>query len=286
MYNTFIIQESVSDNQLKYIEKTPLGTIRFKTVLQEADRPNRNKRVYSKEILEQALQDPYVQERLRTNSWYGEAGHPLDTSLTRQTNIMHDNIAFLIKRFWWEGNLLMGECETANTARGRDMAGLIEQNSRIGISLRAQGSLMPQTDMSGISRVAPNLKIITFDWVINPSHDQAFITSLCNETKMSMFQTTTPTENHLKEAVSLCESGNFIQIESTEIINENYVAGYRKSLCDRKEIYVKQENDVLLTESIHDGLAEVRNGNVIKTVVLDDFLTKDLRNNILKLGGK
>ena len=180
----------------------------------------------------------------------------------------------------------MGECETANTARGRDMAGLIEQNSRVSFSLRAQGSLMPQTDMSGISRVAPNLKVITFDWVINPSHDQAFITSLCNETKTSMFKTTAPTEVHIKEAMTLCESGQFIKIDSTEIITENYVPGYRKSLCSRNEIYIHQENDVLLQESVKDGLAEVQNGNVIKKVVLEDYLAQDIRKNILNLGGK
>lgn len=286
MNNTFIIHESSHDSNLQYIEKTPLGTIRFKAVLQEADRPNRNKRIYSKEVLEQALADPYVQERIRTNTWYGEAGHPLDTSLARQTNIMHDNIAFMIKRFWWEGNLLMGECETANTARGRDMAGLIEQNSRVSFSARAQGSLLPQTDMTGISRVAPNLKLITYDWVINPSHDQAFITSLCNETKESMFKTTNVTAAELKEAVALCESGNFIAVDTQEVITENYVPGYRKSLRSRNEIYKLQENDILLTESIKDGVADVQNGNVMKKVVLEDYLTQDLRKNILNLGGK
>jgi hypothetical protein len=286
MYNTFIIHESIQDSNLQYIEKTPLGTIRFKAVLQEADRPNRNKRIYSKEVLEQALADPYIQERIRTNSWYGEAGHPLDTSLARQTNIMHDNIAFLIKRFWWEGNLLMGECETANTARGKDMAGLIEQNSKIAISCRAQGALSPQTDMSGYSKVAPNLKIITYDWVINPSHDRAFITSLCNETKMSMFKTANPSEAHLREAMALCESGNFIAVDETEIITENYVPGYKKSLCSRNEIYVKQDGDVLLQESLSNGIVDVQNGNVIKKVVLNDYLEQDLRKNILNIGGK
>ena len=34
------------------------------------------------------------------------------------------NVAFIIKEIWWEGDLLKGRCETANTAVGRDMKGL------------------------------------------------------------------------------------------------------------------------------------------------------------------
>ena len=284
MYNTFIIQESLMDSNLRNIEKTPLGTIKFVAVLQEANRPNRNHRIYPKETLVRALADPYVQERLRTNSWYGEAGHPLDTSLARQTNIMHDNIAFLIHKVWWEGNLLMGECETANTSRGKDMAGLIEQNSRVAFSLRAQGSLNEPDSMSGIRTVAPNLKIITFDWVINPSHDVAFITSLCNETKESMFNSAKPTAAHISEACALCESGQMFAVEENiEPIVENYIPGYRKSVRAANEIYVREDNDTLLVESIKNDCAEVQNGNVTKKVVLEDFLTQDIRSSICQL---
>lgn len=51
--------------------------VTINTTLQSADDKNRNKRVYGKRVLQNGLNAPYVQERLRTKSWYGEAGKGL-----------------------------------------------------------------------------------------------------------------------------------------------------------------------------------------------------------------
>ena len=276
----FIILESALYNDLKEVQKTPLGTICFVAILQEANRQNRNKRIYPKEVIDEAIHSPYIQERLATKTLYGEAGHPLDTSVQRQTTIVQTNSAFMIKKMWWEGDLLYGLCETLNTTLGRDMAGLIEQGSRVAFSLRAQGNVS-RDPISGAAVVQPGMQMITFDWVVNPSHDKAFIQSAAPETKTSLFGSERVSEEAIKEACMLCESGNLVEIEDdeVEIINENYVPGFNKKIRARNEIYILQEGDTL--QKADGQFGEVVNKNVHKRVVLEDFFRQDLRKNLL-----
>lgn len=98
MYN-FLIQESAISVQPE-VSRTNKDTVEFIAVMQEADRPNRNGRIYYKSVLESALASPYVQERLRTRSFFGEAGHPSDNSVQRQMTIDQRNIAFIVEEFW------------------------------------------------------------------------------------------------------------------------------------------------------------------------------------------
>lgn len=47
-------------------------SITFEAILQEADMPNRNKRIYGKDVLVEALKAPTVQEKLSHKTFYGE----------------------------------------------------------------------------------------------------------------------------------------------------------------------------------------------------------------------
>jgi hypothetical protein len=139
------------------------GSITISTSLQDADTVNRNKRVYSKQVLSNGLQSDYVQERLRTKTWYGEAGHPLKPDLQRQLYIDQSNISHIVTKVWWEGNVLKGHVESANTARGNDFKGLIEQGSKVGFSLRAVG---PVVEKKGdITYVKDPLTMYCYDWM-------------------------------------------------------------------------------------------------------------------------
>lgn len=137
--------------------------VTINTTLQSADTKNRNKRIYSRRVLENGLNAPYVQERLKTKSWYGEAGHPLDPDVKRQLYIDQGNISHIINKVWWEGNLLKGEVSAANTARGADFDGLIRQGSEVAFSLRAVGPVVEQR--GDTTYVKDPLTIFTYDWV-------------------------------------------------------------------------------------------------------------------------
>lgn len=160
----YLICESMEFQQPEIVGKdNKTGRVVIQVTLQDADVRNRNKRIYSKKVLENGLANPYVQERLATKTWYGEAGHPLKPDVQRQVYTDQSNISHIVTKVWWEGNKLKGLVEAANTARGRDFEGLILQGSKVAFSLRAIG---PVTEVKGdTTYVKDPLTMYCFDWM-------------------------------------------------------------------------------------------------------------------------
>ena len=102
--------------------------IRFNAVLQEGDELNRNGRRYPTKILTEGLQDAYIKERIATDGWFGECGHPITADPRRLSHIDHTKLSHLIKKGWMEGSKVMGLIETAVTPAGTDMKNLIQYN--------------------------------------------------------------------------------------------------------------------------------------------------------------
>lgn len=256
------------------------NTTEFIATMQEADAPNRNGRVYPKKVLETALASPYVQERLRTNSFIGEANHPLDTSVQRQMSIDLRNAAFIIKEFWWEGNLLKARCETANTSVGNDMKGLIEQGVQVAFSLRAQGNVHTNP-VTGLVEVESPLQICTYDWVLCPSHSKAFMEKICEATSLAMFGVgRSKLENRI-----LCESeevfmnGSMIDTSAPVEVSElDYTANYTPKFKKAEDMYVPEDGDEVTSIGVNETL--IRNENTIKKVLTEDFLVKDFRKRL------
>lgn len=92
-----------------------------------------------------------------------EAGHPLSEDIKRQSYIDQSNISHIITSLKWDGNLLKGIVETAQTSTGKDFAGLIRQGSKVSFSLRALGNTIKQE--GPYNRVYGPLMIICYDWV-------------------------------------------------------------------------------------------------------------------------
>ena len=275
--NNFLINESAI-SAAPTISKVNANTLEFIAVLQEADRPNRNGRMYPKTVLEQALNAPYIQERLKTKSMYIECGHPSDTSVQRQMTIDQRNIAAIIKEFWWEGNLLKAKIETANTAIGKDFKGLIEQGSRVAFSLRAQGNVH-RDERLGLTIVEAPIQIATYDWVVNPSHDKAFLESICEETQFAFFGN--QMQLSLAESAQLFEEGSLIALnEVAERKVIDYAKHYGKKIKALSETYIYNPEDQL---KVDGNFAILENGTVTKKVMLEDYLLKDIRRKISNL---
>jgi len=276
--NNFLITESALVSTPQIYKKNP-NTVQFIAVMQEANKPNRNNRIYFKETLEQALKSPYVQERLATKSMFGEAGHPADGSVQRQMTIDQRNIAFIIEEFWWEGDLLKAKVETADTVAGRDMKGLIEQGSRVAFSLRAQGNVHYDTRM-GATIVESPIQIATYDWVVNPSHEKAFLESICEGTISTLFRGKNR-QLALTESAQLFEQGSLVEIGVTQekqVID--YAKHFPKKIKTLSEAYIYNENDKL---TVDGRFAILENDNTTKKVVLEDYILKDIRHRITKL---
>lgn len=169
------VESGPIENAMRNIEQIGPSKARLITVLQEANKPNRNGRVYERKVIEKALQSSFIKEKIATNSWAGELNHPPNPTMQRQLSIDMSNISHFIKRYWWDAkdpNLLMGEVVTAGTTVGRDFAGMIiEDGMQCSFSMRGGGDVYRK---GGMDYVKDPLKLIGYDAVHFPSHAKAY----------------------------------------------------------------------------------------------------------------
>ncbi|QDJ97775.1 hypothetical protein PALS2_150 [Staphylococcus phage PALS_2] len=174
----YLINESNTTSQPEVVQDNN-KSVRFIAELQEADRQNRNGRVYRKDVIQSGLDSPVIQEKLARRTFYGESGHPLSDEPKRQMYIDQRNISHIVTRTWWNGNKLMGEVETAQTAAGKDMKGLIGQKSDVSFSMRGFSKI--NRTPSGEVEVTKPLRLICYDWVVIPSHQDSYIQNIISE---------------------------------------------------------------------------------------------------------
>lgn len=212
-----LLTESVTLSSDPKIMKDTGHSVIFQAQLQTADTPNRNGRIYPKETLEAALAAPNVKEKIEHKAFYGEAGHPQGTERSRQLYIDQRNISHIVLNHWWEGNRLMGEVETAATAAGRDMMGLIKQGSEVAFSMRGLSSGMKQDGR--YQRVVAPLIIGSYDWVIFPSHYGSYMTH--NDKHDKVFKPTMESAN-LTEAeksdIKVLNEGTIVTLSTDDIL--------------------------------------------------------------------
>jgi len=132
--------------------------------LQEADRQNGNGREYPVDILRREI-DKY-QGTVNDRRAMGELDHP-DSSVVNLQNVSH-----LVTEIWWDGNSVMGKIEILPTPAGDILKSLVGAGVKMGISSRALGSVKNQ---QGRTIVEPDLQLICFDMVSEPSTPDAFM---------------------------------------------------------------------------------------------------------------
>lgn len=149
--------------------------------LQEAEEENRNGRCYLTEDLTREQQCRRTKELLEAGYMLGEAGHPTDTSIIRQQTIAPDNTAVRYLKFWMEGPKWMAHYQGTYNALGEAVDKDLRHGFKPAFSMRALGSL---ENING-RNVVRDLKYITHDFVIFPSHPGAYTTGLVTESATS-----------------------------------------------------------------------------------------------------
>ena len=142
---------------------------------------NRNERIYDgQNVWDCICRDDAIQSRLRDNSWFGEQDHPFqmttDAPLTpkRLQTIYLPNRSHKIMNPRLDGNLLHAHIQTSSgTEAGVGMAKDIIQGMVPDFSCRSVAGLY---NIGGQPKVIVK-KVITYDWVLYPSHKEAHITS-------------------------------------------------------------------------------------------------------------
>ena len=139
--NLKILNESVVNGRKKYS---------FRTILQEANIKNQNKRVYSEAICESIVNK--LEPKVSNSSLLMEIDHPLfvsdnkDVLQRRATIVEINNCGAKVDKLYIKNNQILGEITTLSTFKGPDVAGLINDGVNFGFSLRALGSVEQLTD--------------------------------------------------------------------------------------------------------------------------------------------
>lgn len=139
-------------------------------VLQEVDERNRNGRWYDKRELFPEIKASRTTELLAAGNLRSESGHPLSKDIARQQTIVKSNCSAIILKLWTEGNYIKALVRGTNNKLGQEFDEDLSDGISPSWSLRALGSV--ETTKRGAE--VKNIRVITWDEVIYPSHPRAY----------------------------------------------------------------------------------------------------------------
>lgn len=263
---SMLVMESHTDPEkpkdLKVRKDNGLFFVEFDSTFQYVKRRNRNNRIYVDQ-LKQDIHAPHLQELRSKKSWFGEAGHPHGTDMNRIMTIDPTMISHHIPEITSTGDRIHGRVATLdNGGYGTQMTRLILQGMEPAFSLRALTKLTKRPD--GTSIAEGRTHVICYDWVILPSHKEAY-----RDTSSQIVQVRKDVEasgNILKESfVPVTESmiRDFISMESA---NVNLISNLYEVTKESMELTPDMRNVIL------------REGAQTFYVKVEDKIQQDIRN--------
>jgi hypothetical protein len=156
-----VCQDLLTEAEKRFVKE---GGMILTGKLQEADRPNGNKRKYPMGVMEREVGK--YKQIVDDNRALGELDHP-DSSIVNLANVSH-----MVVDIWMEGPKVMGKCKVLDTPAGQILRSLVDAGVKIGISSRGMGSV---SERMGETIVEDDFQLICFDIVSEPSTPNAFI---------------------------------------------------------------------------------------------------------------
>lgn len=209
-----ICESSMGPAETKITPKTINGKVVADVVLQTANEKNRNGRFYAKEELFPQLTAPRTIELLESGTLRAECGHPLSKDLQRQSTIDDTKTCARFLKLWTEGFDVRAHVVGTNNMLGHAFDLDLKEGCKPAWSLRALGSV--ETTPRGAE--VRNLRLITWDNVIYPSHPGAYTIGLVAEsTEVEQPKT------HLQDIVDkggILESGDLLA-DDNDIFEEH-----------------------------------------------------------------
>ena len=265
----YIISESTIEAHKPEILRQPKKNEMVKIIanLQDIDVWNRNNRKYLGEPLIKGLNAPHITELIKANSFVGEAGHPVNPTMQRQTGIDNNNVSHRINKWWRQGNVIKGEVEAMNggdNSPGIKFHNFILQDMKVAFSLRAVG---PVEETTRGKIVKGPLHIVTYDWVFVPSHKIAYQEDIINSLQENAHKNKVLSEGYMipvleEQAISYIKDKS----KNLKYISETLGFCYENiSLSsDKSEIILKEKNDKLIIK-LEDNL---------KREILSEYMIK------------
>lgn len=156
-----------TENNLQVIteEKNGKKTYAIEGVFMQAEKKNRNGRVYPRPIMEKAV-SKYDNEQVKTGRAVGELNHPDGPTVNL------DKVSHKIESLSWEGNDVMGKATILATPMGEIVKGLLDGGVKLGVSTRGMGSLERSNDAMVVK---DDFILNAVDIVQDPSAPSAFV---------------------------------------------------------------------------------------------------------------
>lgn len=177
----YIICETATTyvDKVKIIEESTGSTRRLvaEGVLQTANERNRNGRWYGDTELFPQIDAPRTVELIKSGYLRAECGHPLSKDLARQQTIDGKLCCAQFLKLWRDGMNVMGTFKGTNNALGEEFDMDLRDGCLPAWSLRALGSV----EETSRGMEVKNLKLITYDNVIYPSHPGAYTRRIVSE---------------------------------------------------------------------------------------------------------
>jgi hypothetical protein len=161
-----LIAEEVLNVQYLVEEKNGKKEHFISGIFMQAEKKNRNGRVYPFDILNKEV-SRYNNEYVTKNRAFGELGHPDSPTINL------DRVSHMITSLHPDGNNIMGKAKILDTPNGKIVKSLLDGGASLGVSTRGVGSLKPH---NGYQLVQDDFHLATAaDIVADPSAPEAFV---------------------------------------------------------------------------------------------------------------
>ena len=165
-----LISEFV-ENDIEFLvteEKNGKKNYAIQGIFAQAEKKNRNGRIYPMPIMEKAV-GKYDTEQVQKGRAVGELNHPEGPTVNL------DKVSHKIDELKFEGNDIVGKASILNTPMGEVVKGLLDGGVTFGVSTRGMGSLSQRN----------NAMVVNDDYILNavdivqdPSAPGAFVNGI------------------------------------------------------------------------------------------------------------
>ena len=165
-----LISEFV-ENDIEFLvteEKNGKKNYAIQGIFAQAEKKNRNGRIYPMPIMEKAV-GKYDTEQVQKGRAVGELNHPEGPTVNL------DKVSHKIDELKFEGNDIVGKASILNTPMGEVVKGLLDGGVTFGVSTRGMGSL---SQRNGAMVVNDDYILNAVDIVQDPSAPGAFVNGI------------------------------------------------------------------------------------------------------------
>ena len=268
----YIICESdVTASSTTVTNKSINGKAVADVILQTADEKNRNGRYYSEEELFPQLTAPRTVELLNAGYLRAECGHPIDKDLQRQSTIDDTKTCARFLDLYTEGKNIKSHAVGTNNEYGRAFDLDLKEGCLPAWSLRALGSI----EQTRRGAEVKNLRLITWDCVIYPSHPGAYTQTVSiGESAIPLIAPSDrPTLIGKQETIT--ESGIIIPVTNEDVIK--FIEAESSNLKFVRECFDYAYNQITINE---DGTKVLLTTNLGDKLVIniENFIHNELMN--------